>query len=73
MKKRFITMSIVGSILIVILSLIIPSNPFKNIPAMSWVGVDKPLWITISIVGLVIYNGILFNLYDKKVNQNEKS
>jgi ABC-type uncharacterized transport system permease subunit len=66
-------MSIVGSILIVILSLIIPSNPFKNIPAMSWVGVDKPLWITISIVGLVIYNGILFNLYDKKVNQNEKS
>lgn len=65
MKSRFIALSIIGSIIICILAITIPSNPNMNIPSVSVMGFDKPLWFAIDIVGIFFYNIILYGIYEK--------
>lgn len=65
MKKSFIALSVIGSIIICILAVVLPKDPNLNIPSISVMGFDKPLWFAIDIVGIFFYNIILLAIYDK--------
>ncbi len=65
MKNIFYVLSGVGSIAIVVLAFILPSNPNEIIPALTPMSFDKPLWFAIILTGLVLYNGLLYGIYDK--------
>ncbi len=73
MKNIFYVLGVVGSIVICILSFVLPNNPHEIIPAISMMGFDKPLWLALIITGLVFYNGLLYGIYDtlkKKYGKN---
>lgn len=65
MKRLFIGLSIVGFIIICILSFVLPKNPFEIIPAMTMVSFDKPVWLCGIIGGGFVYLMILWGIYDK--------
>ena len=65
LKKIFTILAIVGVLLICVLAFVIPNNPNDNIPSMSIMGFDKPLWLCIIIGGSFIYLMILLAIYDK--------
>lgn len=66
MKKiLFSIIAILGIIVIIILSFIIPNNPYQIIPAYTLITLDKPLWLDIVISCSFIYIIILYSIYKK--------
>jgi len=65
MKRLFIGLSIVGFVVICVLSFVLPKNPFEIIPAMTMVSFDKPVWLCGIIGGGFIYLMVLWTIYDK--------
>ena len=67
-RKVFILLEIIGIVIIIILSFIVPNNPFELIPSPSIMSFDKPLWLDIIIICTFIYLLLLYyidNLYDE--------
>lgn len=64
LKRPFIIANIIGIIIILILSFIIPKNPFENIPALTYRSFDKPLWSCYFISGSFIYTLLVWKIYD---------
>lgn len=64
MKKIFISFSIIGVFIILILSFIIPNNPFEMLPKIPESTFDKPVWLCILVIGSLIYLIILWSIYD---------
>ena len=64
MNKIFYALSVIGSILICVFAFILPKNPYQILPAITIMGIDKPLWLSIIIVGLFFYNGLLYEIYE---------
>ena len=64
MKKLFKIFFLIGILIILILSFVIPDNPFKIIPAISIGGIDRPLWLNILIFYGFIYSIILNVVYE---------
>ena len=64
MKWLFVVLSVIGVVIISIISFTLPSDPYMNVPALTVFSFDKPLWLC-WIVGLsVIYLSILYSIYD---------
>ncbi len=60
----FKLLAVVGVISIGVLSLIIPEDPFKIIPALTVMSYDKPLWFCIMMGGSSLYLLALLSIYD---------
>lgn len=70
MKRRvFYTSVLAGLIIIIILSLIIPSNPYKIIPSITQYTISKPLWLDIVIIASFIYFIIIYYIYEKLIKE----
>lgn len=67
-KKIFNILSILGLIIIIILSFIIPSNPNQIIKSYTMITIDRPLWLNLIIIFTFFYLIILYHLYDKLFN-----
>lgn len=66
MKKRiFQILAIIGIIVICIMAFTIPKDPYKIIPAITYISFDKPLWFCIILSGGFIYLITLYYIYDK--------
>ena len=63
MKRKFTIISLMGIIIICILSFIIPKNPYQMIPSFTYLSCDKPLWLCITLSGSFIYISLLYELY----------
>ena len=63
MKKIFYLINIIGIIVIILLSLLLPNNPFKIVPTIFIHGIDKPLWLCYSITGIILYTTIIWIIY----------
>lgn len=69
MKKiLFIVLGVIGIIIISILSIILPNNPFEIIPSYTLITCDKPLYLSIIISCSFTYVSILYYIYDKTNN-----
>lgn len=64
-KLIFNTLAILGIIIIIFLSFIIPNNPYEVIPSYTFITVDRPLWLNIIITSIFIYIIILYSIYEK--------
>ena len=64
MIKIFYILGIIGIVIILILSFIIPNDPFMIIPGFTSFSFDKPLWLCISISVSFFYLMILYYIYD---------
>lgn len=62
-RIRFINFSILGFIIIFYLSVLIPKNPFEEIPSLCIFTVDKPIWINCFLVLSSIYIWIVHKIY----------
>ena len=71
MNKSFIVLGIIGSIIIFVCAFIVPSNPHEIIPAITYMSVDKPLWLELVIVGLFVYWCLLVNSYDWMIKKTK--
>ena len=71
MNKSFIVLGIIGSIVICVCAFTIPSNPHEIIPAITYMSVDKPLWLELVIVGLFVYWCLLVNSYDWMIKKTK--
>lgn len=72
LKSIFITIGVIGFMLIVYCAFNIPDNPYEIIPAMTMVSFDKPLWLCYIVGGGFIYLGILLYIYDKLTGEITK-
>lgn len=71
LKNIFLTIGIIGFMVIVYCAFTIPNNPYEIIPALTMMSFDKPLWLCIIIGGGFIYLLVLWSVYDfldKKFN-----
>lgn len=68
-KRIFQLLSVIGIIAISVLAFVIPSNPYKTIPALTMMSFDKPLWLCIIVGGGFIYLVTLYSIYDKLTNK----
>ena len=73
MKRTFIILSVIGVVIISILSFTLPSDPYMDIPALTVVSFDKPLWFCIMVGGSFIYLLILYSIYDKLKEKNARN
>lgn len=64
MIKIFYILGVIGVIIILILSFIIPNDPFMIIPGFTIFSFDKPLWFCILISVSFFYLMILYYIYD---------
>ena len=63
-KKIFNLLSLLGLLIIIILSFILPSNPLELIPSYTILTIDRPLFLNIIIVSTFFYSLILYKLYN---------
>lgn len=64
MKRTFIIINLIGIIIILSLSVILPKHPFEIIPAISYRSFDRPAWLNYFLAGSFIYTIIVWKLYD---------
>lgn len=64
LKIVFYVLGVIGVVIISILALVLPSDPYMIVPAMSVMSFDKPLWFAIIVSGSFIYLRLLYELYD---------
>ncbi len=66
MKKTiFYIIVLIGVMIIIAMSIIIPNNPNKIIPSITHFSISKPLWLDILISSSFIYFIIIYNIYEK--------
>ena len=63
-KKIFNILSLIGLIIIIILSFIIPNNPFNIFSSYTFITFDRPLWLNCLIVYSFIYLLITYKIYN---------
>ena len=64
-KKIFNIIVLLGLLIIISLSIIIPPNPNKIIKSYTYITIDMPLWIKLSIILSFLYTNIIYIIYDK--------
>lgn len=64
LETVFYCLAVIGIYVISFLAFIIPEDPYKIIPAMTYTSVDKPLWLCIIVVGSVFYLLFLYLIYE---------
>lgn len=64
-KKIFNILSLLGFIIIIILSFIMPNNPNQIIKSYTLITPDRPLWLNLIIVFTFLYSIILYYIYEK--------
>lgn len=71
-KKIFLILAVVGEIVILILSLIIPADPYETIPALTPMSFDKPLWFCIFVFCSLLHLIGLSKIYEA-VNKDDSA
>ena len=64
-KKIFNILSLLGYIIIIILSFILPNNPNEIIKSYTLITFDRPLWLNLIIIFTFFYSIILYQIYEK--------
>ena len=64
-QKIFKFLFVIGVIIILILSFVLPANPYKLVSSISTITFDRPLWLNIFLIVTFIYSIILIVIYDK--------
>ena len=72
MKKIFLILNIIGIIIIIHISFILPEEPFKIIHSLSIHSIDKPVWLCISIILSFLYTIILWLIYSIAFKINKR-
>ena len=67
-KNLFNILTILGLILILFLSFIIPNNPYEIVKSYTTRTLDRPLWFNILIISSFIYLIIICSIYEKIIN-----
>ena len=67
-KNLFNILTILGLILILFLSFIIPNNPYEIVKSYTTMTIDRPLWFNILIISSFIYLIIICSIYEKIIN-----
>lgn len=67
-KNLFNILTILGLILILFLSFIIPNNPYEIVKSYTIMTIDRPLWFNILIISSFIYLIIICSIYEKIFN-----
>lgn len=68
-KILFVILSIMGFIIITNLSIIIPNNPFEEIPSLCLFTVNKPIWIHCLFILSSVYFIIIYKIYNCLFNK----
>lgn len=71
-KYIFITLAIIGVLIISICAFILPNNPNEMIKALTPMTFERPLWLNNMIGGSFIYLIILDYIYDKLNKESGK-
>lgn len=64
MKRLFISLEVIGMVVILIMALTVPENPYEIVPALSYSTFDKPEWLRIFEVIGFLYSATLFSFYN---------
>lgn len=71
-KRTFKLLSIIGVVIITILSFTVPSDPKEILPALTPFTFDKPVWLCGVVGGNFLYLIVLYAIYDKIKIHSEK-